>query len=94
MASIRKKPSGKYEAQVRIKGLRPLSRTFTTKKLAIQFVREVEGDSELARKLGAPVVKALTFQQLSDMYMSHIKEKIRQPLVGWISGAAISDISR
>ena len=54
MASIRKKPNGKYEAQVRIKGLRPISRTFSTKKLATQFVREVEGNSELARKLGVP----------------------------------------
>ncbi|OOZ41713.1 tyrosine-type recombinase/integrase, partial [Solemya elarraichensis gill symbiont] len=69
MASIRKKPNGKYEVQVRSSGLRPVSRTFSKMKDAKAFIREIEGDSELARKLGAPVRQTLTFQQLKDLYM-------------------------
>ena len=75
MASIRKKSNGKYEAQIRITGLRSISRTFSTRKLALQFTREVEGNSELARKLGAPVSKLLSFQALSDLYMDQYQGK-------------------
>ncbi len=62
MAYIRKLSSGNYQVQVRLTGLKPISRTFSNRLLAKEFVREVEGNSELARKLDTPIsqVRAYT----------------------------------
>ncbi len=59
----------RYQAQVRLKGLRPIVRTFSRKKDATAFVRHVEGDSELSRKLGMPFVESISFKDLIDLYM-------------------------
>ena len=69
MASIRKLKSGNYQVQIRLLGLRPIVRSFSTKKKSQEFARQVEGDSELARKLGAPVIQGLTFSDLVNKYM-------------------------
>ena len=61
MASIRKLKSGNYQVQIRLIGLCPIVRSFSTKKKSQEFARQVEGDSELARKLGAPVIQSLSF---------------------------------
>ena len=52
MAYIRKLSSGNFQVQVRLKGLKPITRSFSNKTLAKEFAREIEGNSELARKLG------------------------------------------
>lgn len=39
------------------------------------FARQVEGDSELARKLGAPVIQVITFSDLVDKYMDQYQGK-------------------
>jgi integrase len=70
MASIRKLKSGSYQVQIRLLGLRPIVRSFSTKKKSQEFARQVEGDSELARKLGAPVIQSLSFNDLVDKYMA------------------------
>jgi integrase len=70
MASIRKLKSGNYQVQIRLLGLRPIVRSFSTKKKTQEFARQVEGDSELARKLGAPVIQSLSFKELVDKYMA------------------------
>lgn len=59
----------RYQTQVRLKGLKPIVRTFRLKKDAVAFVRKVEGDSELSRKLGAPVAESILFKDLVDLYM-------------------------
>ena len=51
MATFRKLPSGKFQAIVRLKGLKPLYNTFTTKTKAKQWAQCVESDTALARKL-------------------------------------------
>lgn len=51
MASIRKLPSGKFQAIVRLKNLKPLYATFPTKTKAKQWAQSVESDTALARKL-------------------------------------------
>ena len=68
MASIRKLKSGNYQVQIRLLGLRPIVRSFSTKKKSQEFARQVEGDSELARKLGRPVIQLLSFKELVDKY--------------------------
>jgi len=52
MASIRKLKSGNYQVQIRITGLPSLTKTFSKKKSATAFIQQVEGDTELQRKLG------------------------------------------
>ncbi len=51
MATIRKLKSGKFQAIVRLKNLKPIYETFTTKAKAKQFANAVESDTALARKL-------------------------------------------
>ena len=51
MATIRKLPSGKFQAVVRLKNLQPLYATFPTKTKAKQWIQSVESDTALARKL-------------------------------------------
>jgi hypothetical protein len=51
MATFRTLPSGKYQAVVRLKGMKPLYATFTTKSKAKLWAKTVEEDSALARKL-------------------------------------------
>lgn len=51
MATIRKLPSGKFQAIVRLKHLKPLYATFPTKTKAKQWAQTVEADTALARKL-------------------------------------------
>jgi len=72
MAYIKKLPSGHFQAQIRLKGLKPIYKTFSTKRLATQFARQVEGDSELQRKLGTPVVSMLLFSEAMSLYLSQI----------------------
>jgi len=51
MATIRKLSSGKFQAIVRLKNLKPLYATFPTKTKAKQWAQAVESDTALARKL-------------------------------------------
>jgi len=51
MATIRKLPSGKFQAVVRLNKLKPLYATFPTKTKAKQWAQSVESDTALARKL-------------------------------------------
>jgi integrase len=51
MATIRKLPSGNFQAIVRLKSLKPLYASFPTKTKAKQWALAVESDTALARKL-------------------------------------------
>lgn len=51
MATIRKLPSGNFQAVVRRKNLKPLYASFPTKTKAKQWAQTVESDTALARKL-------------------------------------------
>jgi len=46
MASIRKLKSGNYQVQIRLLGLRPLVRSFSTKRKSQKFAHQVEVDIE------------------------------------------------
>lgn len=80
MAYIRRLASGRWQCQVRLTGLKPISRTFKTKALATTFGRKVEGDVELARKLGAPSTQCPTIGELLTEYLAAID--LRDPNVG------------
>jgi hypothetical protein len=80
MAYIRKLSSGRWQCQVRLTGLKSISRTFKTKALATAFGRKVEGDTELARKLGAPTTQCPTVGELVTDYLGAIT--LRDPVYG------------
>jgi integrase len=69
MASIRKLKTGNYQVQIRLQGLPPVTRSFKTKSKARDFARKIEGNTELARKLGKAAKNIPTFQELADLYM-------------------------
>ena len=73
MAYIKKLASGNFQVQIRLKGLKPIYKTFSTKKMATDFARQVEGDSELQRKLGSPVINVLPFSEAVTLYLSQHK---------------------
>ncbi len=77
MASIRKLSSGNYQVQIRVTGLPSVTRSFSKKKNATSFVRQVEGDSELLRKLGKAPAYIPTFKKLCDDYMKQYLGKDR-----------------
>jgi len=80
MAYIRKLSSGRWQCQVRLTGLKSISRTFKTKALATAFGRKVEGDTELARELGAPTTQCPTVGELVTDYLGAIT--LRDPVYG------------
>jgi hypothetical protein len=75
MAYIRKLASGNLQVQIRLKGLKPISRSFSTKTKAKEFAREIEGNSELARKMGVPTTQIIIFSQLVDIYLKQYTGK-------------------
>jgi len=75
MAYIRKLKSGNYQVQIRVQGLRPISRSFSKKKDATAFAKQVEGGTELARKLGTPMSISITFRELADQYLAQYSGK-------------------
>jgi len=75
MAYIRKLASGNFQVQVRLKGLKPTTRSFSTKTKAKAFAREIESNSELARKMGTPVSQVITFSHLVELYITQYKGK-------------------
>lgn len=90
MASIKKIQRVKgavYKATIRQTGNGTISRTFPTKKAAVEFSRIVEGDNKLAIALGNPVTRALTLAILIDEYLEqHVgKDKGIIGRLGWWS---------
>lgn len=75
MASIRKLKSGNYQVQIRLLGLPPVTKTFSTKKDATAFIRQVEGNTELHRKLGRATAIIPTFREWCGIYMSQYSGK-------------------
>ena len=84
MATIRKLPSGKFQAVVRLKGLRPIVRSFTSKTRARDFARQVEADTELARKLGAPLAHVITLGKAIDLFLEQYRGN-DPSLKGWLA---------
>lgn len=72
MASIRELSSGRYNAQVRRKGLKPLSKTFDTKDDAQRWAERIEGaisEPNSKRERQEPI---LTFRELGTRYCNSV----------------------
>jgi len=83
--SIRKLPSGNFRVQIRLQGLRPISRTFSKKSDAKAFDLQVRSNTELARKLGAASSNVPTFQKLVTLYMEQYTLRDYNNTIGRLS---------
>ena len=64
-----------YRVFIRLGELKPITKTFKTKKSATEFARRIEGDSDLARALGNPVSSAYTLADIIDQFIKHYRKK-------------------
>ncbi|MDV6341126.1 site-specific integrase [Nitrosomonas sp. Is24] len=70
MASIRKLQSGNFQVQIRLQGLPSITKTFPKKKDAVAFSKQVEGNTELHRKLGKATALIPIFREWCNIYMA------------------------
>ncbi|MCP4414383.1 MAG: hypothetical protein GY808_17650 [Gammaproteobacteria bacterium] len=70
MATFRILNSGNHQVLIRTKGLPHISKIFSKKKDALNFAKQVEGNTELHRKLGKASPNIPTLESfISDCYM-------------------------
>lgn len=69
MPTIRKLPSGKFQAQVRLAGHKPKSKTFVTEEAALSWGELLEG--QLKANLSSP--DSYTVKTLGDMHLATLK---------------------
>ncbi|MET0103508.1 MAG: site-specific integrase [Sedimenticola sp.] len=67
--------SSVYRVFIRRKGLRPITRTFSTKKLATAFAQRIEGDREALIAYGSCIPQQMPLSQLIDEYVSQYRRK-------------------
>ena len=65
--TINRTKSKAYRVQIRRKGLKPISKVFNTKQLAINFAKRVESDNQLLQAFGQTYSK-LTFKEVVSLY--------------------------
>jgi integrase len=71
MASIIK-INDKWRAQVRQRGHKPQTRTFSTKALATQWARQIESDIDTGRATTTPVKRVVTIAALIERYAEEV----------------------
>ena len=78
MATYQKLPSGNYRAQVRLKGLRNTSKTFTLKRDAIAWATQIEAQSKSLIIDGfKPVPNGYTLENLITSHLTDTKPEGR-----------------
>jgi integrase len=72
-----------YRVFIRLAGLRPITKTFSSKKLAEAFARRIEGDHEAAEALGgkaSALMQSMTLADLIDLYSQEYRGKDQSQL--------------
>jgi len=81
MATIQKltnKNNTTYRVLIRKKGLKAISKTFSTKRQASQFALQVESDAKIQQSLGG-VSNTVTFKKASNSYLSDRYPGVKPP---------------
>ena len=105
LASITRLKNNKgftYRAYIRKKGLKPISKVFSTRKLAEQFVKRIEGNRELLLAYGGSkeyqiILNTLVETYLNNEYAGKDVQKQRARLKFWVDRYGhklISEITR
>ncbi len=74
MANIRKRGTG-YQAQVRIRGTQPLTKSFKTKADAVQWASEREAELRRGTYVDTRSLRAETLRDLLDRYLKEVTPK-------------------
>jgi len=69
MASFRKRGSGRWQAQVRIKGYPTQTKSFSTRAAAAQWVRSIEYEMDHGLFLSRNEAETTTIAELLDRYL-------------------------
>jgi integrase len=72
MASYRQLPSGHYRFQVRLKGVKPISKTFPTVAKGKRWATQVEAEIQEGKYQDTRSAEALTIHALMDWYLGQI----------------------
>ncbi len=91
MASILKRPSGKWQAQVRVNGT-SRSKTFTTKKDATTWARDIETRAERCHLLANPA--HLKTETLGNILKRYVREVVPLKQAGRNEACMIASILR
>jgi len=91
-----------YRAYIRRKGLKPISKVFSTRVFAEQFIKRIEGDRELLLAFGGNKEYQIILKELVDIYLANEysgkdAQKQRTRLTFWVDRYGhklISEITR
>jgi integrase len=72
MASIRELPSGKFQVQVRHRGMRPVAKSFNTKSEAARFGRLLESEIDRGVFVDRSEAQRATLGELIDRYLAEV----------------------
>ena len=101
MATIQKRPRSKgnaYRVIIRKKGVKQISKTFSSKKLALQFAQRVESDRETLLAYGNNNKESRTLEKVASSYLSNEykgKERKKQStrLEFWVKSIEVKLVS-
>lgn len=72
MASIRQFPNGRWQAQVRRRGIRPLAKTFETRQDALRWARHAESEMDRGMFLDRSEAERTTLAEIIERYLAEV----------------------
>ena len=88
MASIRKRIGAKgttYHVQIRRKGLKPLTQSFSNRSHALQWARQTESALERSEYLDLSEAKTTRLSTVLTKYSNTVAIKLKGTLATWIA---------
>jgi integrase len=75
MANIRERETGKWQVQVRHRGMRPIAKSFNTKTEAVRWARLMESEIDRGVFVDRTEAERCTIGELIDRYLSEVTPK-------------------
>ena len=72
MANVRELESGKWQVQVRHRGMRPVAKSFNTKTEAVRFARLLESEIDRGIFVDRTEAQRSTLGELIDRYLAEV----------------------
>src|SRR5579885_2933669 len=72
LASIRQFPNGRWQAQVRRRGIRPLAKTFETRQDALRWARHAESEMDRGMFLDRSEAERTTLAEIIERYLAEV----------------------
>ncbi|HYE34017.1 hypothetical protein [Methylocaldum sp.] len=81
MATIRKRSNGTFQVQIRLKGNKPLTGTFSTKDLAQKWAKKIESEIEQGTYRDHAPAQETIFKEVCERYLNNVlpsKKSVKQ----------------